>query len=491
MLDDLIEEMQAATPRETTRATGNFQEPMLSAQDYVNRYRAKREAYPLIKAQKQAFREQYRADLNNPQSMVYQQRLGKLVRGGGRKRYRKRYRRKGRRGGRRYYGRGTYVASAGANLGGRIGGWLGATGGEMLGNWGGRMIGLGDYEVNKNVFSGRLPEVTNIAGNGGTVIRYQEYLGDVTTSATAGAFKIDSYLLNAANENTFPWLSQIAANYDQFEIQGILFEFRSTSGNALNSTNTALGTVMFATQYDTVDTPFASKSEMLNYEFSTSGMPSHNQTHMIECDPHQTPLPLLFTEQGSTNPPNTDPRLYFLGRTQIATTGFQAASVNIGELHVTYQVKLLKPKLVTTLGLTNGFYRAVSNTITPTLPLGDFANANVIFSNSDYDITATDILFPTFGTDKQYSIELVWVGTVNAAVATYPTVSYFNGASDGGGAFQVPPPTSANVIRTLMYQQVNVAGGQLRPFIRLGTSGAYPTGTTSVTIVINELPVNA
>ena len=56
-----------------------------------------------------------------------------------------------------------------------------------------KFIGLGDYEVKKNVLmSGNLPEVYNMPKGGGTIIRYQEYLGDIITSATPGNFKINT-----------------------------------------------------------------------------------------------------------------------------------------------------------------------------------------------------------------------------------------------------------------------------------------------------------
>lgn len=404
---------------------------------------------------------------------------------------RRRYSRYGRRRyGRRYYGRGDYRMDPGASFGTRWGGYLGSKIGEFGGGWAQRAMGLGDYQVKTNVFQGRLPEVTNLSGNGGTIIRFQEYLGDVITSATPGAFKIETFLLNAANERTFPWLSQIAANYDQFEIQGILFNFRSTSGNALNSTNTALGTVMFATQYDTVDTPFTSKTEMLNYEFSTSSVPSQDQTHMIECDPHQTPLPLLFTEDAEINPPNTDPRLYFLGRTAIATTGFQGASVNIGELHVTYQVKLLKPKLTTALALTNQYFRGLFPS-TPAFsgaqPLGTAINPLVQQAPSNMTIGNSDIalFLPASNIPKQYFVEIAWVGTVAAAVVQ-PGLTGSTGVAISIIA-QVPN-TGATASRLMLSFLATVVAGSILPTINFSNIGVFPGGTQSGVVSVCEIP---
>lgn len=393
---------------------------------------------------------------------------------------------------RRAQGRGDYVMNDNDSFGRRYGGYLGSKAGEFLGGWAQRVMGLGDYEVNKNVFAGRLPEVTNLAGNGGTVIRFQEYLGDVITSSTIGAFSIDSFMLNAANENTFPWLSQIAANYDQFEFQGVLFEFRSTSATALNSTNTALGTVMMATQYDTVDTPFASKAEMLNYEFSTSCVPSSNQMHMIECDPHQTPLPLLFTESSESNPANTDPRLYFLGRFQIATTGFQAASVNIGELHVTYQVKLLKPKLVASLALTNGFYWSLLTGVDATNPLG-LGDDAVYDSIGNLSVATNRLLWQgTVGVPKKYQVDISYTGTVGVTPA-YPALTGTNGATVSAspyGSLQIPNAIAG--ITRMHYQfYVDLASGGVNPTITFANTLVQPTGTQVHRISVAEVPIDS
>lgn len=238
------------------------------------------------------------------------------------------------------------IEGGGQLLGSAFGfGQLGKTAGRHLSHF----LGLGDYSIKDNVFlHGRLPEVYNMPSGGGTIIRFQEFLGDVTTGA-ANTFNVNGYTINPANPSTFPWLSQLAANYEQYSFEGLIFEFRSTSADALNSTNTALGTVMMATQYDVADDDFSSKSEMLNYEFSNSVKPSENCLHMIECAPRQSTLTELYTLSG--NPPaNVDPRFYNLGKFQIATSGFQAANVTIGELHVTYQVRLMKPKLSDALG---------------------------------------------------------------------------------------------------------------------------------------------
>ncbi len=84
------------------------------------------------------------------------------------------------------------------------------------------------------------------AGKPITIFKHRECLGDIITSSTAGAFKYNRYLFNPTNPALFPWLHQIAVNYESYRVRGCIFEFRSMSGNALNSVNTALGNVIMS-----------------------------------------------------------------------------------------------------------------------------------------------------------------------------------------------------------------------------------------------------
>lgn len=312
---------------------------------------------------------------------------------------------------------------------------LGRTAGRHLSH----LFGFGDYRVNSNVFlSGSLPRFYNMPSGGGTIIRFQEYLGDVITSPTANTFSLSTYLLNPANERTFPWLGQLAANYEQYSFEGIVFEFRSTSADALNSTNTALGTVMMATQYDVADNVFSSKAEMLNYEFSNSVKPSESCLHMIECAPRQSTLTELYTNAGSANPAGTDPRFYNLGRFSIATTGFQGTSVNVGELHVTYQVRLMKPKLNDGLGFDNetATWNCIGCSSASTFGTMTQSQANDLSLSFP---TSSSFSFPAEALSRTYYC--VYQTTGNAAVATAFTlgaVVVTNGAITAYNAIQSP-----------------------------------------------------
>lgn len=380
---------------------------------------------------------------------------------------------------RRITGRGTYRMDPEQSFGRRWGGYLGSKLGEFAGGAAHAaftgLTGLGDYKVRRNVFmTGNLPKVTNISESGGNTIRFQEYLCDIITSGTPGALDIQSWMINPANPDTFPFLSQVAMNYEQYVIEGMLFAFQSRSADALNSTNTALGSVMFATQYDVMDAPFQSKADMLNYEFSTSCKPSENCMHMIECEPRQTTINELYTISSNSVPTGADPRLYFLGKLSVGTIGFQAAAVNIGELRVTYQVRLLKPKLYVTLAQNYEYYFAQSittwsnaNPLPTTLVGGGATNISVV-----YNAAARTLTLPASNNAViVYRVMMQWTGST-PQTWTPPAIT-LSGASIGNNISTPAIASSASVV--CMDFGITTDGSNSNPIITIGNAGSLPT----------------
>lgn len=206
--------------------------------------------------------------------------------------------------------------------------------------------GMGDYEVSSNTLWQQMngndpPQMKNTRMNS-VFISHREYLGDIVSSSVAGDFELSSYPINIGLSETFPWGHSIGTCFEQYRVLGMVFQFKTTSSDALNSTNTALGKVIMATQYNSADPDFSSSQQMLNHTFCTSGKPSQSLLHPIECNPNQTPIDKLYTRGGEIDE-GTDIRLYDLGNFQIASMGMQGTSVRIGELWVSYEVELFKP----------------------------------------------------------------------------------------------------------------------------------------------------
>lgn len=269
---------------------------------------------------------------------------------------------------RRYGGRGLYSGTGGFwsdawNASSGLRGFLGDTARASsnpfisgLGRAAGA-LGIGAYETaptsNEIVDGGQgnpAPSFSAGGGEMGTItISHKEYVADVFGPESAGVFQNLTYGINPALPGTFPWLSQLAANYEEYTIKQLIFTFRSTVTDFVAS-NGQVGTVLMATQYNANDAPFASKSEMLEYAGAASCKVSQPMLSGVECDPAQlSGSQGKYTRSGPV-PPEEDIKTYDVGTLNIATSNTPAQFNNqaIGELWVSYTVELRKPKFFVT-----------------------------------------------------------------------------------------------------------------------------------------------
>lgn len=379
------------------------------------------------------------------------------------------------------------LRSAGAGLGGIVAGPAGANFGRNAGAWVSKVIGSGDYTVSNNsLVATGVPEFAKTRRI--VSVKHREYLGDITGST---AFSSRSFDINPGDDTTFPWLSGVASNFQQYRFKGLLFEFVSTSADALNSTNTALGTVVMATQYNVNRPAFVNKQEMEAYEFSCSTRPSANLIHPIECDPDETPMTHLYVRSGVV-PSGEDARMYDLGSFQIATVGMQAAAT-IGELWVTYDIELLKPRL-NPYGAYSGEYTRIKNAgftntdmlgTLQTTPTGDLG-VTISTSGAAWD----RIFFPASITAGRFFVNILWRGTGAVLTLANPTLSnltaeaYFD-ASTGSYAFAPNTGATASLVQFSCVVTVNGynANGSYLQFSGL----TLPTSGSAVTISVIAL----
>lgn len=221
-----------------------------------------------------------------------------------------------------------------SSVGQNIGGALGSLGGHLLS----RLTGFGTYEVEKNSVSegNAVPSFTS-QGNGVTVC-HREYITDISGSVL---FTNTSYAVQPGLGSSFPWLSDLASGFEEYEILGLVYEFKTTSG-MYSAASTALGAVIMATTYNVLEPLFTNKQTMESYEYSVSTVPSASILHPVECQPFNNVTNTWFTRTAAA-PTNLN-QLYDMGNFQIATVGMPIVSV-IGELWVSYEVRLKKPRI--------------------------------------------------------------------------------------------------------------------------------------------------
>lgn len=393
------------------------------------------------------------------------------------------------------------LGAVGSALGGPL---LGAAGG-IVGHLGGEAIkwftGKGDYKVINNAFLKGDPEMIPIYNKhrgGGDVFRRCEYICDIISSSSANTFKLQSFDINPGLESSFEWLSQIACNYEEYEFEGLYYEFRSMSADALNSTNTALGQVIMAANYNAASANFTNKQSMENYEGGVSGKPSQSVRYFVECAKAQTVLSALYIRQGAV-PSGQDQRMYDLGNFQIATNGMQGTSVNVGELWVCYQVVLRKPKLFAALGLYNSFASITPSTgaYTNALPLGSSGAWNYSATNTLIGVVAlgTKLQWQAPTIPQAYLIYMVWTGTqVTPVVAPTFTAIATSGLTIQSTAFTpltaVDNATVCSVFLIVTYTPPSliVTSGVNLTGIQVGTGGTLPSAGTALTMYIAQVP---
>ena len=320
------------------------------------------------------------------------------------------------------------------------------------------MSGRGAY--NSLVVGGR-PSMSVDGSNDETqtiTISHSEYLQDVYGGNSAN-FSVESWNLNPGLMENFPWLAQIAANYEEYEFIQLMFHFKSTvDASAVNNTNGSTGTIIMATNYNATAPNFTSKETMMQYHGANSGRVVDDHTHGIECDPSknagaaQKYVRFLPVQVGQ------DLKTFDLGKFQLGQVNLPSAFFNqqIGELWVSYTVKLTKPRLVTSLLGNATETRFVSNGgETNLLPFGTSVltmqqNAiNIALTTGSGFFTIT---FPDFTTgvfDIQLFIEgSLSLPTSDMSLTTNGNVVAYNDllGSNGNGSSGDTPTYFANSI---------------------------------------------
>jgi len=236
-------------------------------------------------------------------------------------------------------------AALGAKLGGPVGGMLG----RKLGAGLSAISGYGDYDVKSNSLSKvstSADMVPQFVKNDHSVrVAHREYIKDLLVPNNPTAFVNTEYTLNPGNSQLFPWLARMAKQYTQYKIHGMVFVYKTMTSDYAASG--PLGTIVMATNYNTVDRAFVTKVEMENSEFAVSCKPSQNLIHAIECDASVSGETVLYIRDPAYETTDTsDKRFYDFGKFQVATAGLPGVSTpgtTLGEMWVSYDIEFMKP----------------------------------------------------------------------------------------------------------------------------------------------------
>lgn len=374
---------------------------------------------------------------------------------------------------------GTFV-SPGAGT--AIGGVLGSAAGSLLS----QITGLGSYQISNNSLlseGNQPPKVSNSPDSKSFIIKHREYLMDVVTSSSANTFKVDKFNVNPGDSSTFPYLANIACNFQEWVPRGIIFEFESTSSEAIASgTNTALGSVTMASNYESEQVEFSSLPVMLNTEYTCTGKPSQNIMHPIECAPSQNVFMNGYFVSNGTD--TVDTRELQPCEFYIATSGFQGTSVTVGRLWISYEIHLRKPVGTALLGTCVKSYSFGSNDYSNAQPM--YVTQDLNYNNTPITSTSNTINFNNLSAGC-YLINLQWFGS--AVNITYPGVSINSSLQQktvNGAILLLSPAAGVNSTNASMQFYIKVI--DRNGVITLTTGGVLPTGARYSLIDIVQIP---
>lgn len=211
------------------------------------------------------------------------------------------------------------------------------------------MTGRGDYTAtNSLITSGDNSVVPRFAGHTDAVtISNVEYVRDIYAPGSVQPFSVSTLSINPGLPVAFPWLSQVAANYQEFELVQCIYTFKSTIADFAAASG-QVGQIVMATQYNSSLEAFADKETMMMYEGSMSCKSSSSMLHGVECDPTKLAATTgrKYVRTGSLAS-NQDLNEYDQGVLNIAILNPPATYLGqvMGELWVSYTIVLRKPRL--------------------------------------------------------------------------------------------------------------------------------------------------
>lgn len=382
-------------------------------------------------------------------------------------------------------------------VGGELGGALGHVGGSELGKLFRKITGWGDYTVKQNSL---IYEDSVVPSFGEDTIRVRKREFICGLNSTASAFTLKSFPINPGLDETFPWLSSIARNYEQYRINGMIFQFVSTSSDAIASTTAlGLGQVILATDYNAADEDFQDAPQMLNYMFSNSGKPSDHIMHAIECAPTDTAQKLFYVRTGSIQS-GQDPRLYDLGKFQIAVNNMPATYDGMGQLWVSYDITFAKSCQNNQLGwaLNSDKFAidpALAGAITNANPFGTDASPTTVVAESGSSLgcvlNTNTIFFPETLQSGYYQIVVQWLGTATAVtrpVWTPVNCSLSLDSTTAASSYKASPANTVSSARLLcsFIVKLGTTNNEDRCSV-VCSGGTLPTSITNAVVYINQV----
>lgn len=222
-------------------------------------------------------------------------------------------------------------------------------------------------------------------------ITHKEYIADITGSSD---FFTSSFSLNPGIAAVFPWLSNIAVNYESYVFKRLEFMFETSVAT------TTPGTVMLAVDYDATDAAPLTKQALMSYAQAQRSSPWQACSYNCRSGDLTKFAKERYVRSGDTT---GDIKTYDVGNLFLSTQGTPATV--LGELYVAYTIELRTPQTHTPgtpvgPGILSASYGMSTDFIVPlsTTSLVDYADelfntAGITNTAGEYSIPAGQWVF--------------------------------------------------------------------------------------------------
>jgi len=191
------------------------------------------------------------------------------------------------------------------------------------------------------LYRGTVPSMHGGA-EGSILVQHKECIGIINSST---GFAVNKYEINPGLNTAFPWLSGIARNFQQYDIEGLAYVFKPTCNDGTTGSTIAnMGTVTMCTDQNILTSTPVSTIAMLQTQFSVSGKPSSELLMPVEQDRRRGGQMVrhLLVRSGAV-PVGGTAQFYDDAVMFIATDGNGVAGVQLGQLFVTYSIRFVNP----------------------------------------------------------------------------------------------------------------------------------------------------
>ena len=326
-----------------------------------------------------------------------------------------------------------------------------AAGAQAVSKYIGRGMYSGGATKKNGLISGSastMPRMRNLNDETGTlVVSHRERLSDVFAPADSG-FHQDVFTVSPGIEKTFPWLSQIAANYEEYELMQCVFEYDGHSLVGINDTLEVQGSLCMATQMNVKDKAFRDRHEMERFPHASKCAQHGSMAHGVECDPRKiTGDGHRYIRMGGLakdeDPRDFDHAKFTLGQYNTPTELF---GKEIGQLFVFYTVKLIKPKISSGRGDAISTFRSFCSAPVSTRAFGRLANDTAQDAGNGMQVASRNSLPMTPSYDASNDLSMVFDPYVSGTFRITATVK--SSTDITGSAVSVVAGGSATLVKS-------------------------------------------